>query len=342
MPNAGHRAIADLEKHVGVTVVTQNIDRLHQEAGSTVVHEVHGSLLEVISHRGRLVRTLSRRQLLEMAEALKRAQPGRFALLHVLRAIRPMAGIGLRGLHFPRIVLFGDAMADPAWPQAREAVRHCDCMIQVGTSGMVMPAAKLPAEAKAAGAKLITVDPHAGGGDVWLQGTAATMLPRLVETAFGQSGEHQRGGGGQGQTASTAEKVTIEGMSPEEILALPQGELRTLILCDKPLVFRIGSAEILGQFRVAGNRLVLELAQIDGGGEGVLPTIWNLADQYARREGLETVEWIVHAVHCARPNLKLRRVVERRGFAVEQLPEIGEVYHLIHHVGLPNEEARPT
>jgi NAD-dependent deacetylase len=54
--NAGHRAIAEMEKHVGVTVVTQNVDNLHQEAGSTIVHEVHGSLFEITTRRGRFVR----------------------------------------------------------------------------------------------------------------------------------------------------------------------------------------------------------------------------------------------------------------------------------------------
>ena len=57
-------------------------------------------------------------------------------------------------------------------------------MIQVGTSGMVLPAAMLPMEAKAAGAKIITIDPN-GEGDVWLQGTAATISPKLIQAAFG-------------------------------------------------------------------------------------------------------------------------------------------------------------
>ncbi len=61
-------------------------------------------------------------------------------------------------------------------------------MIQVGTSGTVLPAAMLPSEAKAAGAKVITIDPNEGGGDVWLRGTAATVLPQLTEAAFGPSG----------------------------------------------------------------------------------------------------------------------------------------------------------
>ena len=116
--NAAHRAIAEMEKQVGVTVVTQNIDRLHQEAGSTIVHEVHGSLFEVVTRRGRFVRLLSRPQLLRMAERLNRARHGWLVLPRVLLAIRPLAGIGFRGLHLPRIVLFGDAMAEPDWSRA--------------------------------------------------------------------------------------------------------------------------------------------------------------------------------------------------------------------------------
>jgi NAD-dependent deacetylase len=184
-PNAGHRAIADLERHVNVTVVTQNIDNLHREAGSTVVHEVHGSLFEVVTRRGRVLHLLSRRRLLRVAEAVGRARRGPFVLPRVLLAIRPLAGLGLRGLHVPRIVLFGDAMAEPDWSHALEAARRCDCMIQVGTSGTVLPAAMLPMEAKAAGTKVITIDPDDGTGDVWLRGTAATVLPQLVGTAFG-------------------------------------------------------------------------------------------------------------------------------------------------------------
>ncbi len=188
-PNAGHGAIADMEKHVGVTVVTQNIDNLHQEAGNTIVHEVHGSLFEVITRRGRFVQLLPRRELLQIAEALSHAQRGWLVLPRVLLAIRPLAGLGLRGLHLPKIVLFGDAMAEPAWTKALEVARRCDCLIQVGTSGMVLPAAMLPSEAKAAGAKVITIDPNEGGGDVWLQGTAAAVLPQLLMAAFDRHGE---------------------------------------------------------------------------------------------------------------------------------------------------------
>ncbi len=187
-PNAGHAAIADLERHVGVTVVTQNIDNLHQEAGSTVVHEVHGTLFEIITRKGRFVRLISRRELLCMAATLDRARRGWFILARTLLAVRPLAGIGLRGLQLPRVVLFGDAMAEPAWTRSLEAARRCDCLIQVGCSGAVLPAAMLPQEAKAGGARIITIDPTPSSGDIWLRGTSATKLPELVQAAFGDRG----------------------------------------------------------------------------------------------------------------------------------------------------------
>src|SRR5262249_43419981 len=62
-PNSGHAAIAMLEKRVTTTVITQNIDALHQEAGSTRVREIHGSLLKVANLGGRTLARLSRKDL---------------------------------------------------------------------------------------------------------------------------------------------------------------------------------------------------------------------------------------------------------------------------------------
>lgn len=128
--------------------------------------------------------------------------------------------------------------------------------------------------------------------------------------------------------------LLIEGFSSDELLALPDEELESFVLTEAPVVFRAGSAEILGQFRLKPNTLVVELAQIDGGGEGVLPTLWVLAERYAKKQDLSQVEWLVHAINCAKPNLKLKRILERRGFAIETVPDSGEVYRLIHPVKL--------
>src|SRR5205823_2278672 len=126
--------------------------------------------------------------------------------------------------------------------------------------------------------------------------------------------------------------IRIEGYTPEEILALPVDQVEALALTGRPIVFRAGSAEVLGEFRIEGERLVVELAQIEGGGEGVLPALWLLAERYACLRGLRTVEWIVHALHCARPNPKLRPLLERRGFVVREIPGCGPAYHYLHQV----------
>jgi hypothetical protein len=128
---------------------------------------------------------------------------------------------------------------------------------------------------------------------------------------------------------------TLEGLTPEQLLALPREELDALVLGGEPLVFRAGSAEVLARFLVEGPALVLELAHIDGGGEGVLPALAGLAARYARREGLAVLDWRVHAVHCARPNPKLRRVLERRRFRVEDVPGSGACYRLVEPVNDP-------
>ncbi|HEU0179940.1 MAG TPA: hypothetical protein VFV58_37375 [Blastocatellia bacterium] len=72
----------------------------------------------------------------------------------------------------------------------------------------------------------------------------------------------------------------------------------------------------------------LELAHIEGGGEGALPTIAALAEKYAWQNNLMAVEWIVHAVDCANPNPKLRRVLEQRGFQIQDVPGYGRTFYL--------------
>jgi hypothetical protein len=133
------------------------------------------------------------------------------------------------------------------------------------------------------------------------------------------------------QRSDGARRVLIEGLEPEDILALPDEHIDALVAVG-PVVFSAGSAEILGQIRLHPGSLVVELAQIDGGGEGVLPTLWRLAERFARQRRLDTVEWVVHAINCAQPNLKLRRVLEKRGFAVKDVEGIGPAYYFRHHI----------
>jgi hypothetical protein len=136
--------------------------------------------------------------------------------------------------------------------------------------------------------------------------------------------------------------VPIEGFTPDQILSLPAEELDAYIVPGEPLVFRAGSAEILGRFWIEGDAFVLELAQIEGGGEGVLLAVATLAERYARREGLKALDWRVHAIHCAKPNLKLRRVLEHLGFQVSDVPGTGECYHWVQQIEHAVEQKRCT
>jgi len=124
--------------------------------------------------------------------------------------------------------------------------------------------------------------------------------------------------------------MQIEGYTPEEILNLSDEEVEAFAFTDAPLILRAGSAQILGQFRLTSERLTVELAQIEGGGEGVLPALRVLSERLARRRGLTEVEWVVHAINCAKPNLKLRRVLERRGFTIQDVPGVGEAFYHLH------------
>jgi hypothetical protein len=123
--------------------------------------------------------------------------------------------------------------------------------------------------------------------------------------------------------------VTIEGFAPEEILSIPDKELDAWVFSATPIVFRAGTAEVLGQFSVVDSRMTAELAHIDGGGEGVLPTITMVLRRIAERRGLKEIEWLVYATNCARPNPKLRRVLERSGYTVASDDKRGDLYRLV-------------
>jgi hypothetical protein len=120
------------------------------------------------------------------------------------------------------------------------------------------------------------------------------------------------------QTAMPRE-ILFEGLTSEAILKLPPQQIEQLVLTGEPVIFAAGSARILGEFRRSNDRLNITLAQIEGGGEGVLPALTMLVEKFARSQALTAVEWVVHAVHCSKPNLKLKRVLERKGFVVKEV-----------------------
>lgn len=141
LPNAGHRALARLETVVPrLTLVTQNVDGLHQRAGSTVVVELHGNLLRSRCSREGLV--------FDRWEEVERGPPR-----------CPKCGAYLR----PDVVWFGEALPRGALQAAFAAAQRCDILFSVGTSNVVKPAASLPWEAAAQGTPVVVVNPDAAG-----------------------------------------------------------------------------------------------------------------------------------------------------------------------------------
>jgi hypothetical protein len=127
----------------------------------------------------------------------------------------------------------------------------------------------------------------------------------------------------------TATRILVEGLSPDDILGMPDADLDELLLRKERIVFSVGTAEILASFRIRESTLTAEIGHIDGGGEGVLPFLWLLVGRLAEKRRLSEVEWLVHAVRCPRPNTKLRRVLERKGFTIRDVPGSGTVYRFV-------------
>ena len=160
-PNAAHAALAALEDHAPVTVVTQNVDGLHQRAGSTLVHEFHGSIWRLrCTGCG--------------AEGEDRRVP--------VPALPRCDACG--GLLRPGVVWFGE-MIDPAVLRASErAASDCELFLVVGTAGAVWPAAGLVATARAGGALVVEFNLEPGAvtshADLFVPGSAADTLGGIV------------------------------------------------------------------------------------------------------------------------------------------------------------------
>ena len=160
-PHAGHRVIAELEKNrPGVTVVTQNIDGMHQRAGSRNVIELHGSLWRMRCPWHGVSEDIGERYRARKCEG---------------------CGSWLR----PDIVWFGDGLDAAVIGEATRALRECDLFISIGTSGVVWPAAGFPQIAKENGARLIEINPEAnemsGLYDETLRAGAGSALPGLFK-----------------------------------------------------------------------------------------------------------------------------------------------------------------
>jgi len=166
-PNAAHVALARLEAAGTLrSVITQNIDGLHQRAGSRRVHEVHGHLREATCTRcGRVVAT--------------------DALLTAFIACNEAPRCACGGVVKPNVVLFGEELPAEIWAAAEQDVEACDLLLVVGSSLAVAPASGLPLRAAGHGARIIIVNyeptPVDGLADVVMHLDVVQVLPRIVD-----------------------------------------------------------------------------------------------------------------------------------------------------------------
>jgi len=168
-PNAGHRALAELERHKteapqgrgSFTLITQNVDGLHDRAGSRNIVKLHGDIW--------MVRCMgcgieARNERVPLAEIPPRCQCG--ALLR------------------PGVVWFGEPLPQDEWTRADRASRSAQVFMVIGTSAVVYPAAGLAEMARASGGKLAVINPEPTPLDLFadfvLTGKAGEILPRLL------------------------------------------------------------------------------------------------------------------------------------------------------------------
>lgn len=162
-PNAGHRALAAFQqRNAGrMTLVTQNVDGLHQRAGSAAI-ALHGNIAED--------KWLDRPQACCREAAPADGRPPRC----------PVCG----NLRRPAVVWFGEMLPREALAQAEAAAQGCDLMLVIGTSGAVYPAAGLAHIARDAGATVVIVNPDESALDdaahLIVRGRAAATLPEVL------------------------------------------------------------------------------------------------------------------------------------------------------------------
>ncbi|MBS3816904.1 MAG: NAD-dependent deacylase [Candidatus Thermoplasmatota archaeon] len=163
-PHEGHKALVDLENFGLNSIITQNIDALHQEAGSTEVLEIHGTLDELVCPScGRSEETEERYE-------------------EILDGEIPRCECG--SIMRPNVVLFGEPLPEGVMKKARERTENCDLMMSIGTSAVVQPAASIPLMAKRSGAEVLEINIESTSltdniTDYFLQGKAGEVLKEI-------------------------------------------------------------------------------------------------------------------------------------------------------------------
>jgi NAD-dependent deacetylase len=176
-PNPGHLALAQMEDLIpNFTLITQNVDGLHQRAGSgrqTPVIELHGSI--------------QRTKCFEEGKPVETWEEG-----EEIPPRCPSCGGRLR----PDVVWFGESLPPGALRSAQEAASACEIFFSIGTSTLVEPAASLPFIASLSGALVVEVNPQetplTPSADFVLAGPAGEVLPALVKDVWEENGGGDR------------------------------------------------------------------------------------------------------------------------------------------------------
>ncbi|CDZ93828.1 SIR2 family NAD-dependent protein deacylase [Pseudomonas saudiphocaensis] len=167
-PNPAHRALARLaERKPEMILITQNVDDLHERAGSDRVIHLHGSLQQPRCFA-------CARQPATALATPNEPEEG--------RAVEPPRCQHCGGLLRPGVVWFGESLPQSALASAFKAAQEAELLMVVGTSGVVYPAAELPAIARRAGAKILHINPQLEleAGDWGIEGLAGEVLPQLI------------------------------------------------------------------------------------------------------------------------------------------------------------------
>ena len=163
-PNAAHLALAQLEK-AGIlkSIITQNIDNLHQEAGNTVVYEFHGNSRKLIC-------TSCGRHYAAGDVSLQALPPKCKACNNLLK---------------PDFIFFGESIPTEAYTSSVKAAENADVFLIIGSTGEIMPASQIPHIAKQTGAGIIEINPETSRytnsiTDIHLKGKAAEVMQKLM------------------------------------------------------------------------------------------------------------------------------------------------------------------
>lgn len=163
-PNPAHHALAELARRVPTTLVTQNVDDLHQRAGSTDVICLHGAI----------ARTICSQTHKDIDADWLAGHPGE----------PPPSPHHAAGLARPGVVWFGENLPQEALDRAVAAARRCDLVLAVGTSALVYPAAGLPALAQQHGAWFAEINPQptplSAAADLVVAAAAGVAMPAAL------------------------------------------------------------------------------------------------------------------------------------------------------------------